>query len=138
MGIAPRDKRDADVELLGQILLLRLVESSQQSPTAIIATDADPAVDVTSIGSKRVTVERHQIESIEHLRNDTRSVIDFVTERAQKPQYFAIGGSERRAESSANLETCSGKNSAERNPSFRSSSERLAMKFADCSRRIAG
>ena len=133
-----RDKGDAYVELRGQIRLLRFVKSSQQSSTTIIATDAGRAIDVTSIGSKRLTVERHQIESIEHLRNDTRSVIDFVTGRAQKPQYFAIGGSERRAESSANLETCSGKNSAERNPSFRSSSERLAMKFADCSRRIAG
>ena len=98
MGIAPRDKRDADVEPPGKVLLLRFVKSSQQSPTGIIATDADRAIDVTSIGSKRLTLERHQIVSIEHLRDDTRSVIEFVTERAQKPQYFAIGSSERRAE----------------------------------------
>src|SRR5215831_2318010 len=98
MGIAARDKGDAYVELRGQIRLLRFVESSQQSPTAIIAMDADRVVDVTAIGSKRVTVERHQIVSIEHLRDDGRSVIEFVTERAQKPQYFAINSSERRAE----------------------------------------
>ena len=131
MGIAARDKRDACVELPDEVLLLRFVKSSQQSLAAIIAMDADRAVDVTAIGSKRVTVERHQIVSIEYLRDDGRSVIEFVTERAQKPEYFV-------PRSSANLETCSSENSAERNPSFRSSSERLAMKFADCSRRIAG
>ena len=84
MGIVARDECDADVELPGEVLLLRLVESSQQSPTAIIATDADPAVDVTSIGSKRVTVERHRIESIEHPRDDGRAQIEFVTERASE------------------------------------------------------
>src|SRR5262249_9432672 len=98
MGIAPRDEGDADVELPGQILLLRCVESSQQSPTAIIVMDAERAIDVTSIGSKRLILERHQIVSIEHLRDDGRPVIEFVAERAQKPQYFAIGSSERRAE----------------------------------------
>src|SRR5215831_18382721 len=136
MGIAARDKRDACVELPDEVLLLRFVKSSQQSLAAIIAMDADRAVDVTAIGSKRVTVERHQIVSSKHLRDDGRSVIEFVTERAQKPQYFAINSSERRAEVSANRETCSGENCAERNPSFRSSSERLATKFADCSWRI--
>ena len=50
MGIAPRDKRDADVELPGEVLLLRLVESSQQSLAAIIAMDVDRAVDVSTIG----------------------------------------------------------------------------------------
>ena len=74
MGIAARDERNADVELPGEVLLLRFVKSSQESPTGIIATDADRAIDVTSIGSKRLTPERHQIASIEHLRDDTRSV----------------------------------------------------------------
>ncbi len=64
MGIVARDERDADVELPGQILLLRVVESSQQSLAALIAMDADRAVDVTAIGSKRLTVERYQIVSI--------------------------------------------------------------------------
>lgn len=98
MGIAARDERDADVELPGEVLLLRLVESSQQSPAAMIAMDTDRAVDVTPIRSKRFTVERHPIVSIEHLRDDRRSVIEFIAERAEKPKYFTIGSSERRAE----------------------------------------
>ena len=98
MGIAARDKGDADVELPGEVLLLHLVESSQQSPAAIIAMNADRAVDVTFIGSKRLTVERYQIVSVEHLRDDGRAQIEFATERTQKGEYFAIGSSERCAE----------------------------------------
>jgi hypothetical protein len=41
MGIAARDKRHTDVELPGEVLLLRFVKSSQRSPPAISAIDAD-------------------------------------------------------------------------------------------------
>src|SRR5262249_44397182 len=61
MGIGARDKGDADVELPGEVLLLRCVESSQQSPAAIVATDAYRAVNIALIRSKWFTVKRHQM-----------------------------------------------------------------------------
>jgi len=60
MGIAARDKRHTDVELPGEVLLLRFVKSSQRSPPAISAIDADRTVDVTIVRAERFTVESYQ------------------------------------------------------------------------------
>jgi hypothetical protein len=57
MGIAARDKRHADVEPPGELLLLCFVESPQQSPPTISAIDADRTVDVTTVRAERFIFE---------------------------------------------------------------------------------
>ena len=82
MGIAARDKRHTDVELPGEVLLLRLVKSAERSPPAISPIDADRTVDVTIVRAERFTVESYQRIGIEHLRDHGGPVIELTSESA--------------------------------------------------------
>src|SRR5512138_1686564 len=98
MGIAARHKSHADIELPGEVLLLGFVESAQESPPTITTIDADRTVDVTIVRAKQLTLEFYQIIGVEHLRDDRRSMIEFISKRAQKPDKRAIDNSDRRSQ----------------------------------------
>jgi hypothetical protein len=52
MGIGARDEGHANFEAPRKLLLLRLIESPEQSPARISATDADGTIDITIVGAE--------------------------------------------------------------------------------------
>jgi hypothetical protein len=98
MGIGAGDESDTDLKTPGKILFLRLIESPEQSAAAIGAINADGTIDVTTLGAKRFALELDPIVTFEHLRDDRRAVVEFVTECAKKRHHIAIDRSDSRPE----------------------------------------
>src|SRR5262245_64897206 len=94
MGIGARDEGHANFEAPRKLLLLRLVESLEQSPPTISAIDVDGTIDITIVEAERFAVELDPIIAFEHLREDRRAVVEVTTGCAKKRYHSAIDRSD--------------------------------------------
>src|SRR6266545_702468 len=97
MGITPRNKGNADFELVGQVPFLRLERPAQQPSATELARDAHGTVDVAVERTQRAALKDHAIVRCQHLRNDRRPSFEFVPKRANKSYNLIINGGDDRA-----------------------------------------
>src|SRR6266508_1713835 len=96
MGIAPRNKSNTDFELPGQFFLLCFEKTAQQAAPAIVAIDANGAIDIAAERAQRAAFKDHSVVRFKHLRDHRRASFEFVPKRAQESGDAAVNDSYHR------------------------------------------